>query len=145
MGEINVTEYNFNNVEALKLMLDGKVVISKKGYIYKLHLDFSFYSHIILNKSKEIIDYKIDINQFLISTSLVTFKEYIEPKKPRKFEFVAYLGEESGFLPYQDKYALHKAFSSHVSSLFNEKKDVEEIQCYKKISKFKVTMEEILE
>ncbi len=137
-----MTEYNLNNIEAFKLMLDGKVVISENNLFYKLNKIYIIRSD-INNFYSDYIE--IYLHKFLIDASQIKFKEYIEPIKPRKFGFIAYLGENTEYLPYKDKYALHKAFSSHVSSLFNEKKDVEEIQCYKKISKFKVTMEEILE
>ena len=139
--------FNLNAKEAFKLMLDGKDVIDEQGYIYSL-----FFSNIIfLRYENNIIMHRgeTDANTFLKYNKTnkdFKFKEYIEPK-PRKFEFEAFIGEkpDDKRLIFQE-FCTDKAFGHGTTGLYSDRKYVEEYRNYfNKISKFKITMEEILE
>lgn len=143
INEVHNNEYNLNNKEAFKLMLDGKEVIDEEGYIYSL-----FFSNIsFLKYENNIIMHrgKTDANTFLKSNKtnkVFKFKEYTE-SKPRKFEFEAFIGENPNNKMIFDNSCTDQAFGYYTSHIQKNKLSLSDN--YEIISKFKVTMEEILE
>ncbi len=137
-GKCKMNEFNLNEKEALKLMLDNKKVISKYGIVY------CFNQKDNKIKYKSICESALTSIDYFLSLKNVFFKEYIEPIKPRKFEFEAFIGEDSLYRDKDENFSLDKIFSSAVSDLVTRKEFIS-INSYNKISKFKITMEEILE
>nr|BFD33765.1 hypothetical protein GTC16762_33840 [Pigmentibacter ruber] len=133
-----MTEYNLSTKEALKLILDNKKVISNYGIVYCFN---QIYNKI---KYKSICESALTSIDYFLSLKNVLFKEYIEPKKPRKFVFEAYLGEDSLYRDKDENFSLDMIFSSAVSDLVTRKELISN-NSYNRISKFKITMEEMLE
>lgn len=138
---INKCEYKIDRKEAFKLMLDNKLVISDNGHVYEM-----LKRNISKKKNSTHIAY-LDYPEFLLDDDCSLFKEYIPLLKPRKFEFEAFIGEKpDGRRLLFQELCTDKVFGHETTGLYSEKKYLEDyINYFNKISKFKVTMEEILE
>ena len=132
-----MTEILLNTFEAFKLMLNGKKVVCNRNNIYSFYKDNGT---IEIESNNKIIFITVEI---FFSFSYPRFKEYIEPKKPRKFEFEAFIGENPNNKMIFDNSCTDQAFGYYTSHIQKNKLSLSDN--YEIISKFKVTMEEILE
>jgi hypothetical protein len=130
-------EFNINAKEALKLMLKGKTVISINGGMFFYHNNLD---KIIVNENVKMY---ITYEDIFLSYKALKYKEYIEPKKPRKFEFEAFIGENPNNKMIFDNSCTDQAFGYYTSYIYRKKEPL--LDDYKIISKFKITMQEILE
>ncbi len=128
-------EFNLNVKEAFKFLIDDKLILNKDGYIFERHR-----RSISKKKNGELIKH-INYEEFLLDENLYGYEEYIKPI-PRRISFESYLGE----FPEKEAYKgcpIENNFGYEVSRLSNDYNNLKSI--YAKVSKFKVTFEEILE
>lgn len=135
--EIRNNEFNLNAKEALKLMLEGKAVISINGGMFFYHKNLD---KIILNKNGT---FNVIYEDIFLSYMTPKYKEYIEPKKTNKIiTFNTYIGENTVCKPFK-KCPIERAFGHEVSRLCDDLNALKSV--YEKVSKVKVTIEIIEE